>query len=571
MALVTSSSPSISGRSLRTQIAWVFGTLVVALAVLLSIGFGEVLKRRIQHDAGAALQMVADNTAAFLANGLFERIREIQVLASAEVVWRNGIDTPEVVHLLARQQAMQPHSLWIGVADAQGVVRVATGDMLVGQNVTQRPWFQAGLQAPYVGDVHPAKLLEHLLPPTKDGEPYRFVDFSAPIRIGPTTVGVLGVHGYWEWINEMIQTLIPAGAREQQLEVFIFDKDGQLIHAPAKQQALLQRLGQTLPDLSFAKVPSDAKRRNEITVLRWQDDKKYLTAHAPLPARNAESDLGWHIVARVPVDIAFAQANGAVEKALLGGLAAAAVASLLAWLAARRLSEDLDALARAARDLEAGTPGAEIPAAQSSREVRRLSSALRGMIHKLLSANEAMEAQVRLRTQQLEQANHELDRQARSDPLTGLLNRRGFDTQMNYALSLAHRSGRDLSLVTVDVDHFKRINDTHGHDVGDQVLQRLALTLAARLRESDVVARLGGEEFAVLLPDTDLDGARSIAQALVDSQAGTDYPVIGRFTISAGVSTLENAEDTAQNLLRRGDAALYEAKRQGRNRVAVQP
>ena len=289
-----------------------------------------------------------------------------------------------------------------------------------------------------------------------------------------------------------------------------------------------------------------------------------------MPARNAESDLGWHIVARIPADIAFAQADAAVAKALLGGLAAAAVASLLAWLAARRLSEDLDALARAAKDLEAGKPGADIPAAHSSREVQRLSSALRDMIHKLLSANEAMETQVRQRTQQLEEANQELDRQARSDPLTGLLNRRGFDAQMNHDLALARRSGRPLSIITVDVDHFKRINDTHGHDVGDQVLQRLAATLATRLRQSDVVARLGGEEFAVLLPDTDLEGARTIAQELVDSQACLGYPVIGGLTISAGVSTLRGAEDTAQELLRRGDMALYQAKREGRNCVVVQ-
>ena len=83
---------------------------------------------------------------------------------------------------------MQPHSLWLGVADAQGVVRAATNNMLLGQNVEERPWFRAGLQAPYVGDAHPAKLLESLLP-HQERRPYRFVDFAAPIRIGSTTVG----------------------------------------------------------------------------------------------------------------------------------------------------------------------------------------------------------------------------------------------------------------------------------------------------------------------------------------------------------------------------------------------
>ena len=97
----------------------------------------------------------------------------------------------------------------------------------------------------------------------------------------------------------------------------------------------------------------------------------------------------------------------------------------------------------------------------------------------------------------------------------------------------------------------------------------MAATLATRLRQSDVVARLGGEEFAVLLPDTDLEGARTIAQELVDSQASLGYPVIGGLTISAGVSTLRGGEDTAQELLRRGDMALYQAKREGRNLVCA--
>lgn len=558
------------GRSLRTQIALVFGILVVALSVLLSIGFGEVVKRRIQRDVGASLQTLADATASLLAAGLYQRVREVQVLASSEVLWKSGLDSPQVLQLLARQQAIHPQSLWLGVTDAQGVVRAASGNMLLGQNVSERPWFQAGMKGPHVGDVHPAKLLESLLPPSKSGEPYRFVDFAAPIRVSGKTVGVLGVHGYWEWVNEMIQTLMPVDARQEQLEVFIFDKTGQLIHAPADQQTLLQRLGQKLPDERFYKVPSDTARADQTAVVRWADGQRYLTSHARLQARSAESDMGWHIVARMPVDIAFAEATQAVYKALLGGFIAAVVTSLLAWMAAGRLSEDLNTLARAAQDLEAGNPKATIPTTQSSLEVRRLSSALRDMTQRLLTAHGAMEAQVQLRTQQLEQANRELDLQARSDPLTGLLNRRGFDAQMAYALALARRSGRPLSIVTMDVDHFKQINDTYGHEAGDHVLQRLAQTLMQRLRDSDVVARLGGEEFAALLQDTDIAGARAIAQALVDAIGKQRDPVAGHFTISAGVATLRGMDDLGSALLRRGDEALYEAKRAGRNRVVVQ-
>nr|WP_255593968.1 diguanylate cyclase [Acidovorax sp. sic0104] len=554
---------------MRSQIALVFGTIVVALAALLSLGFGELIKVRNERDAGAALMMVAENAGKLLANGLLERSREAEVLAAAEVVWVKGLDAPEAHHMLARSQAAQPNSVWIGVADAQGVVRNATGGLLVNQSVLERPWFKAGIERVYVGDVHPAKLLEKLLPPQPSGDPYRFVDFAAPIRIGPTTVGVLGIHGSWEWTGEVIESLTPAPTEETALELFVFDREGQLIYAPNGQTQALQAAGQTLP-----KPPVTARGGvNDGThpaVVRWMDGREYLTAMTPMQPRNTASDLGWRIVAREPVELAFAEAGRTVRLALVIGLSAAVVASLLAWLAARRLSDDLYALADAATAVEAETPGTRIPQTRSSREVRKLSGALRRMTHHLLAAREAMEEKVRLRTLELEAANRALDLQARTDALTGLLNRRGFETQMAFAVALARRSGRPLSIITVDVDHFKRVNDTYGHEAGDEVLRRLARTLEVRLRTSDVVARLGGEEFVALLPDTDLAGAKAIAQTLVIAMDEQHDPVVGHITVSAGVASMQGLHDEGSDMLRRADAALYTAKGQGRNQVCVE-
>ncbi|MCZ8218626.1 MAG: sensor domain-containing diguanylate cyclase [Acidovorax sp.] len=558
-----------SDHSLRMQIALVFGTLVIALAVLLSLGFGELLKHRIQRDAGDSLQAVAENAGKLLATGLMQRSLEAEVLASAAMVWSGGLDSPEAQHMLARSQAMQPSNLWIGVADAQGVVRNATGGLLLGHSVAQRPWFQRGLQEVHVGDVHPAQLLESLLPPTASGEPHRFVDFAAPIRIGPTTVGVLGIHGSWEWSREVLEGLTPPTSVENAVELFIFDRQGQLILAPRRHGRTLQALGQRLPEGTNINNNRDGGRLG-IAVVPWLDGKRYLTAATQLQPRNAASDLGWRIVARQPVELAFAEADRTVRMALAIGLTAALLASALAWMAARRLSEDLYALADAASAVEAGHPGSNIPAMDSNREVRQLSQALGRMTHRLLAAREAMEEKVRLRTLELEAANRALDLQARTDALTGLLNRRGFETQMAFALALARRSTRPLSLIAVDVDHFKRVNDTYGHEAGDEVLRRLARTLETRLRGSDVIARLGGEEFVALLPDTDLEGARAIAQTLVTAMAQQQDPVVGTITVSAGVASMRGTDDTGDAILRRGDIALYDAKGQGRNRVCVE-
>ncbi|MBS7781285.1 GGDEF domain-containing protein, partial [Acidovorax sp. CCYZU-2555] len=206
----------------------------------------------------------------------------------------------------------------------------------------------------------------------------------------------------------------------------------------------------------------------------------------------------------------------------------------------------------------------------STREVQRLSRTLDNMTRRLLTMNEAMEEVVRQRTLELQHANQELERQASSDPLTGLLNRRGFDARLAAALALAQRSGRPLSVITIDVDHFKRVNDTYGHEVGDNVLRTLARQLKARLRVSDAVARLGGEEFVVLLPDTVPETALEMAQELLVVAAAPAHDEVSNITISAGVSALRPDDENGSAMLRRSDAALYAAKTAGRNRAMVQ-
>lgn len=465
--------------------------------------------------------------------------------------------------MLMRTQARQQHTAWVGMADTQGKVMAATGGLLVGQSVAARPWFQKGLEGPFVGDVQQALLLGSLLERPPGAEPARFVDFSAPVRVDGRLVGVVGMHGSWEWTGDVIESLIAPEAARAGLEVFVFDREGAPIYAPAKRMQALSQAGQRAPATNAAKGSPQ--------VVDWLDGERALSANVQLPTHNSVSNLGWQVVARQPIAQAYARSTGVVRRALLVGLAAAGIAALLSWLLARRLSEDLQNLARAASNVNAGAHEAAIPLRGSSREVFELSSAMAHMTARMLQANDEMEEQVRLRTQQLEQANQELDRQARTDALTGLLNRRGFEAQIGFALALAARNLQPLSVVTLDVDHFKRINDRYGHAVGDAVLQRLARLLPEHLRASDIVARVGGEEFVALLPSTDTAGAMKVAQALLDAVAAAADPDVGELTLSAGVASLRNLQDSRAALLQRSDEALYTAKQAGRNRVCMTP
>ena len=168
----------------------------------------------------------------------------------------------------------------------------------------------------------------------------------------------------------------------------------------------------------------------------------------------------------------------------------------------------------------------------------------------------------------------ELRRLATTDPLTGCRNRRFFLDQAHREISRANRYAQDLSLLMVDVDHFKQINDRHGHAVGDRTLQAFVHAIDELLRESDTLGRLGGEEFAVLLPGTPLDGALVLAERLRAVAAGLEIKEEGEeavsFTVSLGVSTYRPGEDTVEALVDRADGALYQAKHKGRNKVEAE-
>jgi diguanylate cyclase (GGDEF)-like protein len=163
-----------------------------------------------------------------------------------------------------------------------------------------------------------------------------------------------------------------------------------------------------------------------------------------------------------------------------------------------------------------------------------------------------------------------LEKQALTDALTGLSNRHSWALHGEPLFDAARRHGHGLTLLMLDLDHFKQVNDTRGHPEGDRVLRAFGSALQLHRRSSDVVARLGGEEFAVLLPQTDLEAARQIEQRLRDDWNGSCVEKLGYFVgFSAGLAVLKPSDGSLQALLGRADQALYRAKTTGRGRIEV--
>jgi diguanylate cyclase (GGDEF)-like protein len=166
-----------------------------------------------------------------------------------------------------------------------------------------------------------------------------------------------------------------------------------------------------------------------------------------------------------------------------------------------------------------------------------------------------------------------LRHQAQHDALTGLLNRGAMDHALRHQWQQHRRLGHGLALAVLDIDHFKRINDTHGHPVGDQVLVAVARALATESRAADIVARMGGEEFLVLMPGADAPGARRAVERLRKVVEALRIPVPGgeiQLTLSAGLALVTPDDVDAAAVMRRADVGVYTAKREGRNRVVLE-
>ena len=191
---------------------------------------------------------------------------------------------------------------------------------------------------------------------------------------------------------------------------------------------------------------------------------------------------------------------------------------------------------------------------------------------------ESLETQVALRTHELKaandalaSANEQLQVRSRMDPLTELLNRRGFIEEVEVERRRVERGGRTCGLLLLDVDFFKRFNDDHGHACGDQVLCEVARVLQKQTREVDRVGRWGGEEFLVLLPETDADGLARVAKKLRAAIAARVIECEGRplgITATIGAALLRDGE-TFEACLERADQALYAGKNNGRDRVEL--
>lgn len=565
------------GLRLKSVLALAFGLMAIVLAACLTLLIARHSGEAERLAASTRLGSIAEVTAHMLDLGMHERLHDVLLLAEADVL----LERPDAGRrLLASLQAGHPEYAWLGVVDLEGRVLYASHGQHEGGLLAEHAvWQAASPDRSYLGDLHANDWLPPLLGSPPAGEDWRFVDISTPLAMADgLPQGRVVAFLSWEWARQLIDSMRTPARRAAGIEFFIVDQEGRLLLAPRG------KADTVLPPLATLGNPASA--------LRWPDGEAYLSNLRGGQGWRDYPGQGWQVVVRQPADKAFAGVH-LLQRYIIGaGLALALLFALIGMGLAWFLSRPLTQLARNADHLRQHPDSVALHEGGVFRETRQLSRSFGQLLQErqehendLARLNAGLEQQVQDRTRAVEAANRhllslleergklmeQLENLASTDSLTGLLNRRAFQERADLECKRAQRQGSPLSAFTFDIDHFKQVNDNYGHDIGDEALRQCAAACREQLREIDIVARFGGEEFVILLPETDTEAARVVAERLREALAALVIPTPKgdlRFTASFGVAPHEPDTQLATTL-QRADQALYAAKHSGRNRVVV--
>jgi diguanylate cyclase (GGDEF)-like protein len=553
--------------TVRTQITAAVAVTSVVLVGALAAGAAFVSYTNTASLVNSRLAGIAATTSGRLDRYMAVRQQELNLFSQLEPlqkVWQN--DTVVLRNSLEQLQKTFSDFAWIGFARPDGIVAASTGGLLQGASVAQRPWFKEGLQRLAIGDVHEAVLLSSLLAQRANSEPYRFVDLAMPVRdANGKLLGVLGGHLNWDWARDLI-TNVEANDGGTDTTLSIVDKNGTVLVGAGK--GTVKYTGAQLADILKAR---------EGTIPEITDGEATLTAFHVGRGHREYQGLNWIVTASQPGSVAFKAAAHSAQTILAIGVMAGMVGVLLAFFIARRISRPIHAITLEADRIGRASGPTMLPRQNGSMEVVQLTRALRSLLRRIGFAEErTKEAELRAteNARQFKDDVTKLRRLADTDYLTDLMNRRAFLAAAEDAMEYCHRYQRGMAALMIDIDHFKKINDVHGHAAGDAAIKRIAEIINNSIRGTDKAARFGGEEFVVLLREVDEADAKMLADRIrtaIESEAIGFGSINIAATVSVGIALIDPADRDVQDIIERADQGLYLAKNTGRNRVFLMP
>jgi diguanylate cyclase (GGDEF)-like protein len=345
-------------------------------------------------------------------------------------------------------------------------------------------------------------------------------------------LGILGGTIYLQEEN-ILQKILGEHYYQNGSYVYVVDKNGNLIYHPEK-----NRIGENESKNKVVQSLMNAETGFRRVINTKGVDM--LAGYSYVPSSQ------WGIVSQTPTAVALAPALDMVLGIFLYSLSYVVIIYLGAWWMARKITKPLEHLAQHAEAILQNEKEPSVPNISTwYDEVNKLYKAILLSLH------------------MLQQQVNRFENEAHTDPLTGLHNRRTISSVMEQWIKI----NKHFSLIMMDIDHFKKLNDNFGHQAGDEVLKFLAHMMKQTARRGDIYCRYGGEEFLILLPDTDLEKAFGVAERLRLMLSAAKSPTGESITLSLGVTHYPNSASDAEALIARADELLYQAKRNGRNQT----
>lgn len=547
--------------TIQQQIVLLAGTLCLALVAAAAGGAAYMGQRQTRDLIEQHVADIASAMAHTLDRDMFERFREIRNLAEGPTL--RSMDPGTLRGLLTvRQQSMTDYA-WIGVTDPDGKVIAATQRRLEGDSVARRLWFQRGRESPNIGDVRESRMLNELLERPR-GKGFRFVEISAPIVEDGRLVGVLGAHLSWTWAADVRRAMLEADTSGGVRDLWILSSDGTMLLGP--------HLGsRPFSDEQIARMRASRQGYFELQ----SDAGEMLTGYALASGYRDYPGRNWIIVAQQPARNAYVAVRRLEWRVLILSILISIAGIALTWTIANRIARPLRALTKAASHLGRDESVTMLPRLAGAREIVDLSATLRSLMRRLdveQARAEHVQRRAQIEEQRYVQEISELRKAAGIDPLSGLLNRRSF--LYAAAMLMAEQSARlgQVAVIMADIDFFKLVNDNHGHGAGDATIRKVGEILTSSVREQDLVARFGGEEFVILLAGASPNAVLATAERMRRNvqQTPVEYHnVTIRITISLGIAVASARDGDIQTIIESADHALYRAKQRGRNRAVL--
>ncbi|MFD1774987.1 sensor domain-containing diguanylate cyclase [Paenibacillus rhizophilus] len=536
--------------NLRTMFAGAFAVVIILLTALLSYLIGNESSKTAGVTIGRSLAEVAYQMSYSLDHFMWARSEEVEVLSKLKA-FQEPVDKEEIAGLLNQLKENLPVFTWVGYMDTKGNVLSSTDNILAGSNIKERPVFINGIEAPYIGDVHDVKLLAKLLP-NPSGEPLQFVDISVPVKdASGRSIGVLAAQLSWEWSRQVESSnLTPLKENMKGVEIFIVSKDDNMIVlGPASQ------VGKSMKDPALAQA---RQGKSSWLINKSEGSQSYLTGYAHGDGYMDYPGLGWSVIIRQPTDIAFDSVHRLQNYIAISGLAVAVLFGIAGWFLAGWIVRPLQLIAESADLLSTGKE-AEIPKFNRITDLSILSASLRNLVNNLSQT----------------ETEFYISDMARHDALTGLPNRMALDDYLAHAVSKAKQSRSTLSFLYLDLDGFKKVNDTLGHASGDKLLQEVSFRLLESTRDNEMVTRVGGDEFVIILHTSaakPMQEAEVVAKRIID-KINQPFLIDGEIVhvgCSVGAAVWSPETQDTSEILRLADDALYISKRSGKNRITFE-